>query len=90
MRSVGIPEAPIACHGQDGSVIQELAQLGMGVFLGPDRQSSEAVALGKLVRLDVDVPPLTMDVYYALSPKPRHMKATSAFMEFFKSWHARA
>ncbi len=89
MRSVAIPETPIACLGQDGSVIQELAIQGMGIFLGPDRQSHDAIAAGKLIRLPVDVPDLHMDVYYALSPKRKQMKATGEFLENLKSFHAR-
>lgn len=72
---------------QEGTIVQELAMLGVGVFCGIDRMAAAQVHAGALVQLPVDVPQMAMDVHYVFSPGRKQNKTAAQFLEFLRRYH---
>jgi DNA-binding transcriptional LysR family regulator len=74
---------------QEGTIVQELAILGLGVFCGPARLAMGHVHAGALVKIPLQALELYMDVHYIMSPRQRQRqdRLTASFVDFLKQYH---
>lgn len=89
MADAGVADYHVSHQIQEGTIVQELVMLGLGVFCGIDRIATSQVHAGALVRIPVDIPTMGLEVHYTHSPGRRQSKAASRFLEFLRAYHAR-
>lgn len=63
MASIGLSDVRIVSQIQDGAMIGELVSRGGGLMCGPVRYVADQVQAGRLVELQVDCPPLRVQVH---------------------------
>lgn len=88
MADAGVRDYHVAHQIQEGTIVQELAMLGLGVFVGIDRIAASQVNAGTLVRIPVDIPQMGMDVHYTFSPGRRQSRVSSQFLQFLRVYHS--
>lgn len=88
MADAGVRDYHVSHQIQEGTIVQELALLGLGVFVGIDRIAARQVDAGTLVRIPVDIPPMGMEVHYTFSPGRRQSRVSSRFLQFLRHYHS--
>lgn len=89
MADAGITDYRATHQIQEGTIVQELVMLGLGVFCGLDQIAASQVLSGALVRIPVDIPEMAMDVHYAFAPNRRQSKVAQKFLDFLKQYQRR-
>ncbi len=87
MADAGVSDYHVAHQIQEGTIVQELVMLGLGVFVGIDRIAAAHVHSGALVRVPVDTPQMGMEVHYTFSPVRRQSQVASRFLQFLRYYH---
>ena len=90
MADAGVSKYKVSHQIQEGTIVQELVQMGLGVFCGLDKIAAGQVLSGSLVRLPVAIPTMSMDVYYAYSTHRKQSAMSSQFLEFLRKYHDNA
>jgi Transcriptional regulator len=86
MADAGITDFAPMHQIQEGTIVQELAMLGLGVFCGLDRIAARHVAAGALVKVPVEAPPMAMDVHFAFASNKRQSKVAKQFIDFLRDY----
>ena len=86
MADAGITDFAPSHQIQEGTIVQELVMLGLGVFCGLDRIAARHVAAGSLVRVPVKAPPMAMDVHFAFASNKRQNKVAKQFLDFLRAY----
>ena len=88
LKTIGIPNIPVAYQCEAGSIILELVSLGVGISLLFTKSAASAVREGRLVRLPVTAPRLEVQLREALTPRRPAGEATLDLSRFFRDQRA--
>lgn len=82
LADVGITEMRTVAQATEYSFLRELVAAGLGISCSPATSVSVDVAAGKLAVIDLDAPPLSIDIRLVTSPSRAATPATQKFSRF--------
>ena len=69
MTDAGMPTPPIRSQAQDMGMVREMVLAGLGISLSLRRSVAQDLQEGRLVELDVALPPMHLQLRYAVSQR---------------------
>ena len=78
---VGIDRMRLAAEGSEFSVVRDLVMAGVGLGCSLAASVETDVAAGRLKVIDIDAPPLHLDVRLLIAPNRTHVQRVVAFSE---------
>lgn len=82
LADAGITEMRTVAQATEYSFLRELVAAGLGISCSPATSVSVDVAAGKLAVIDLDAPPLSIDIRLVTSPSRTATPATQKFSRF--------
>lgn len=83
--SIGVTNYPLVSQIQDGAMLGELVTRGVGIMCALTRVLEPQIAAGRLIPLDVDCPPLRVDVHQVFTPQRKPPPLAIAFANHMRA-----
>ncbi len=84
LAGLGIERVNMVAEGTEFSVVRDLVAAGLGVGASLHASVAADVAEGRLALIDIDGPPLNLDVRLLINPQRRSARPVRAFIEFLR------
>ena len=85
LRSIGIEKMQVVAEGTEFSLIRDLVAAGLGIGCSLYESVRPEVENGRLAIIDLDAPPLLVNVYLITNTQRRSAKSVSAFVSFLQA-----
>ncbi|HYH21368.1 MAG TPA: LysR family transcriptional regulator [Azospirillum sp.] len=83
--SIGVTNYTLVSQIQDGAMMGELVSRGVGIMCGLTRALEPQIAEGRLIPLDVDCPPLQVDVHQVFTPQRKPQQLAVEFADHMRA-----
>jgi DNA-binding transcriptional LysR family regulator len=84
LRSIGIEKTRVVAEGTEFSLIRDLVVAGLGIGCSLYESVKPEVESGRLALIDLDAPPLLVNVYLITHTQRRSAKSVSAFVRYLQ------